>query len=322
MKSKVFITGATGLLGREVVQAFQFAGYEVVGTGLSRINPPSTIKLDILDHGEIRRVLNEVKPSVVVHCAANRFPDSCQAHPSAAIALNVESSRKLAIEASKHSIFLIYISTDYVFSGKPGEAPYASDAATDPPNVYGQTKRDGEVAVLEALEGSDMPGVVLRVPLLYGHAEKDDPSKSAVHPIVEAIWKAQSIKEGDPKIKMDHYGERYPTATEDVGRVCVDIVKLYTKDTTRNLPKILQFSSEDKYTKYEMCKLIAEEILGLPIDSIEAYDPTRDEKEQKSATVRPYDTHLDTSGLKNLGIDVSTINFLAWWRRELRSFRH
>jgi S-adenosylmethionine synthetase len=182
--------------------------------------------------------------------------------------------------------------------------------------VYGETKLEGEQAVLEAMgdTGSNaVLGVILRIPLLYGHCEKDDPSKSAVHPMVEAIYKAQTIKEGEPKIKMDDYGLRYPTGTEDVGRVCVDIAKLYTSQPESELPKILQFSSEDKFTKYEMCALFASEILGLPIDNIEAWDPTKDDEAQESGTVRPYNTHLDTSALKDLGIDVSTMDFLAWW---------
>ena len=252
--------------------------------------------------------------------AANRFPDKVEADKELARAVNVAPSRFIAAEAAKRNIFLIYISTDYVFSGKPGEAPYTITSTAAPPNAYGQTKYDGEVAVLEetAKSESSLPvtAVVLRVPLLYGHCEKDDPSKSAVHPMVDAIWKAQDIKPGQDKIKVDDYGLRYPTATEDVGRVCHDIAKLYTAPEShgkKGLPRILHFSSEDQYTKYGICKLFAEEILALPIDNIEPHDPTKDPAEAQSTTVRPYNTHLDTSALKELGISVATQNFLAWW---------
>jgi dTDP-4-dehydrorhamnose reductase len=251
--------------------------------------------------------------------AANRFPDKVEADKELANAVNVAPTRFIAAEAAKRSIFLIYISTDYVFSGKPGEAPYTTTAAAAPPNAYGQTKYEGEVAVLEETSkgssSSRLPvsAVVLRVPLLYGHCEKDDPSKSAVHPLVDAIWKAQDVKPGEPKIKIDDYALRYPTATKDVGRVCLDIAKLYTQHGRADLPRILHFSSEDQYTKYGMCKLFAEEILALPIDNIEPWDPTKDDGEAKSTTVRPYNTHLDTSALKALGIDVSTQDFLAFW---------
>jgi S-adenosylmethionine synthetase len=240
-----------------------------------------------------------------------------EANKALAEAVNVAPSRFIASEAANRSIFLIYISTDYVFSGKPGEAPYNIQATTAPPNAYGQTKYDGEVAVLEETSKSDsklpVPAVVLRVPLLYGHCEKDDPSKSAVHPLVDAIWKAQNVKVGEPKVKVDDYALRYPTATEDVGRVCLDIAKLYTEQGKPNLPRILHFSSEDQYTKYGICKLFAEEILALPIENLEPHDPTKDEEESKSTTVRPYNTHLDTTALKELGINIATLDFLAWW---------
>ena len=63
---------------------------------------------------------------------------------------------------------MIYISTDYVFPGKPGEAPYDVDAEPSPPNLYGQTKLDGEKAMLEEMKkaGKEGWGVVMRVPVL------------------------------------------------------------------------------------------------------------------------------------------------------------
>jgi S-adenosylmethionine synthetase len=106
-----------------------------IGTGLNRITSPDVIKLDMLDQKEIERVLDEVNPLVVVHCAANRFPDSCTANPEAAWKLNVHSSRALAEATIARGIFLICISTDYVFSGRPGEAPYKAGSRPSPPNV-------------------------------------------------------------------------------------------------------------------------------------------------------------------------------------------
>lgn len=114
---------------------FLLDGWKSIGTVLTRIIAPDVIRLDILDRAEIEKTLDDIKPSVVVHCAANRFPDSCTANPEAARALNVESSRALAETTTARGIFLIYISTDYVFPGRPGEAPYKADATPSPPNV-------------------------------------------------------------------------------------------------------------------------------------------------------------------------------------------
>ena len=110
---------------------------------------------------------------------------------------------------------MIYISTDYVFSGRPGEAPYEADATPAPTNLYGQTKLDGERAVLGEF-GDSGRGVVLRVPILYGSAERTD--ESAVNVLMEAVRKAAQGDGG--RVKMDHWALRYPTNTEDVGRVC------------------------------------------------------------------------------------------------------
>lgn len=149
--------------------------------------------------------------------AANRFPDKVDGDPEGTRALNVEASRRLARLCAARSILLIYISTDYVFSGQPGEAPYEADAAPAPTNLYGQTKLDGERAVLGEFEaaGREGLGVVIRVPILYGSAERTD--ESAVNVLMEAVRKAQG-EEG--RVKMDHWALRFPTNTEDVGRVC------------------------------------------------------------------------------------------------------
>jgi hypothetical protein len=85
-----------------------------------------------------------------------------------------------------------------------------------------------------------------------------------------------------------------------------------------SLPRVLQFSSEDKYTKYEMCQLFGE-IMGAPIDRIV---PNTEGNDPNASVQRPYDCHLSTKALQGLGIDVSTQDFVGWWRRECRAFRH
>lgn len=176
--------------------------------------------------------------------------------------------------------------------------------------------------------------MVLRVPVLYGKAEM--PSESAVNVLMDAVWKAQT--EG-ATIKMDHWAIRYPTNTEDVGRVCrgqlecfelprsihcrlliefPDVAVKYLDASDRqSLPDTLQFSSEDKMTKYEICEKFGE-IMGLSIQGIEANTEGND---PNASVQRPYDCHLSTKGLQDLGIDISTCDFEGWWRREVRAFR-
>ncbi|KAI1284753.1 hypothetical protein F5Y07DRAFT_13589 [Xylaria sp. FL0933] len=309
------VTGATGLLGRQVVKAFERGNWNVKGTGHSRADGTIILKVDLAQPKEVEATLDSVKPNVVVHCAANRFPDKCDKDPEGTRALNVTATESLASLCAARDILLIYISTDYVFPGKPGDAPYAADASPQPTNLYGQTKLDGERAVLKVFKEANKAGlgIVLRVPVLYGDAEV--PAESAVNVLMDTVWKAQ---EGDAKIKMDHWALRYPTNTEDVGRVCHDIAIKYLSAEDRSpLPQILQFSSEDKYTKYEICQIFGE-IMGLPITAIE---PNTEGNDPNAAVQRPYDCHLSTEALKQIGIDVSTQDFIGWWRWHVRAFR-
>ena len=237
--------------------------------------------------------------------AANRSPDLCDKNPEQARKLNVDATRALAEECQTRGAFLVYISTDYVFPGREGDAPYEADAKTEPPNLYGELKRDGEVAVLEATRESGL-GVVLRVPVLYGSAKEN--SESAVNCLVDAVMKSQDANAG---VKMDDWALRYPTNTEDVARVCRDIVIKYLREKAhlKEMPKILQFSSEDRMTKYEICEKLAQ-VLSVPLPGMirnkEGNDPN-------ASVQRPYDTHLSTKVLKDLGIDVRAMDFVAWW---------
>lgn len=186
----------------------------------------------------------------------------------------------------------------------------------------------------------------MRVPLLYGEAEK--PEESAVNVLMNAVWKVQ---QNEVTVNMDHWALRYPTNTEDVGRVCqgmspndflecyatcqhyfsfsnkicsngdryvADIAAKYLSTSDKaSLPTTLQFSSEDKYTKYEICQLFAE-IMGL---SLENMKPNTDGNDPNSTAQRPYDCHLSTKALKEIGIPVHTQDFKGWWRRECRATR-
>ena len=125
---------------------------------------------------------------------------------------------------------------------------------------------------------------------------------------METVWKVQ---EKGAAIKMDHWAQRYPTNTEDVARVCYDVATQYLdkRKEERSLPRVLQFSSEERYTKYEICQLFAE-ILGLPLDGMVADTSGPD---IQASVQRPFDTHLSTKVLRGLGINVHTQGFKAWW---------
>lgn len=82
-------------------------------------------------------------------------------------------------------------------------------------------------------------------------------------------------------------------------------------------PRILQFSSEDRYTKYEICELFAQ-IMGLPLEGMEGNAQGND---PHASVQRPYDCHLSTKALDDLGIDIATQDFVGWWRLKMRAYR-
>ncbi|KAI7974760.1 hypothetical protein EIK77_003908 [Talaromyces pinophilus] len=166
-------------------------------------------------------------------------------------------------------------------------------------------KRDGEEAVLEATRESGT-GVVLRVPVLYGPTEYN--GESAVNIILDAIEKS---KDANANLKMDDWARRFPTNTQDVGRVCNDIAVRYIKDkhNLKSLPKILHFSAEEDMTKYEIAQRLAA-ILGVEIPGMVA---NKEGNDPNAAVQRPYNTHLSTKVLKEVGINVQAMTFDDWW---------
>lgn len=159
--------------------------------------------------------------------------------------------------------------------------------------------------MLEETEAANL-GLVLRVPVLYGTAE--EPKESAINVLMDSVWKAQ---DEDAKITMDDWAQRYPTNTEDVGRVCFDLGTRYLAagDTRSNMPRVLHFSSEDKFTKFEICRLFAD-IMDLPLEGMQA---DKDGGGPNASIRRPYDTHLSSQALRDLGINTQTQDFNAWW---------
>ncbi|KAL9060894.1 MAG: hypothetical protein Q9162_000338 [Coniocarpon cinnabarinum] len=303
MASKIaLITGATGLLGREVFTAFEKAGWTVTGTGFSRASG-DILKVDLTSEDEINAALQRVK---------------VDSNPDGSRALNVTATEAFTKACSARNIFLLYISTDYVFSGKEGQAPYPATAETGPTNLYGELKLAGEEVVVNETAHS-RNGAILRVPVLYGPVSDQLGNKeSAVNVLMDQLWMAQ---EKGKIVKMDDWSIRYPTLTSDVGRVCKDVCLKYISTEKQEerlaMPQKLQFTAEERFTKYEICQVFAE-ILGLPLAGLMAHKQGND---PNAAVQRPYDCHLSTGELQSLGIDVSCQDFRTWWRWRLGAFK-
>ena len=161
---KVLVTGVAGQLGHDVMNELAKRGYEGIGSdikdtysgipdGTAVVTMPY-VPMDITDKASVEKVLKEVNPDVVVHCAAWTAVDLAEDEDKKETVqkVNADGTRNIALVCKELGCKMVYISTDYVFDGQ-GTQPWEPDCKDYKPlNVYGETKLAGELAVSENLE--------------------------------------------------------------------------------------------------------------------------------------------------------------------------
>ncbi|MDO8299435.1 dTDP-4-dehydrorhamnose reductase [Lacisediminimonas sp.] len=151
---KILITGATGQVGHELQRTLQAMG-EVIAVDRSR--------MDLSNLQQVRHVIRTVRPGLIVNAAAYTAVDQAQSEPALAMQLNAHAPAAMAEEAKRLDAVLIHFSTDYVFDGsKAGH--YEEDDPTSPVNVYGESKRQGELAIA----ATGIPALIFRTQWVYG----------------------------------------------------------------------------------------------------------------------------------------------------------
>ena len=143
---KALVTGVKGQLGYDVVNELQQRGHEAVGVDIE--------EMDITDAECVNRVITEAAPDVVIHCAAWTAVDAAEDAENIpkVRAVNAAGTQHIADACKQLGCRMIYISTDYVFSGQ-GTEPWTPDCKDFAPlNIYGQTKLEGELAVANTLD--------------------------------------------------------------------------------------------------------------------------------------------------------------------------
>jgi dTDP-4-dehydrorhamnose reductase len=137
---KAMIFGASGLLGKALTN--EWARDEVVGLGSRDV--------DIRDADKVREVVEKVCPEWIVLAAAYTNVDDCESHPDLAFAVNRDGALNVAQAAKRAGAKLLFLSSDYVFDGKK-TSPYETADVRNPQSVYGRSKAEAEVRLLEVL---------------------------------------------------------------------------------------------------------------------------------------------------------------------------
>ncbi|BAX59886.1 dTDP-4-dehydrorhamnose reductase [Burkholderia stabilis] len=150
----ILLTGINGQVGFELERSLQ---------GLGKIVALDRSRLDLARLDQVREVVREIRPDLIVNPAAYTAVDQAQTDVALATRLNAEAPAVMAEEAKRIGAALIHYSTDYVFAGTK-DSPYIESDPVDPQNVYGQTKLAGE----QAIEASGCAHLIFRTSWVYG----------------------------------------------------------------------------------------------------------------------------------------------------------
>jgi dTDP-4-dehydrorhamnose reductase len=164
----ILVTGASGMLGKDIVDTFRAAGHEVMETDRQ--------ELDIANAEQVSIYVAEKKPEVVINCAAYNFVDKVEedAFYPIAYAVNATGPQNLAMAAKEQGARFIHFSTDYVFAGDKPEG-YVETDPTGPISKYGETKLAGETLVQEV--GGDV--LICRLSKIFGAPGLGEGSKES-----------------------------------------------------------------------------------------------------------------------------------------------
>lgn len=218
---KIFVTGVNGQLGHDVMNELASRGHEGVGSDLAplysgiadgtAVTRMPYVSLDITDASAVKRVLEDVHPDAVVHCAAWTAVDMAEDDENVAKvrAVNAGGTQHIADICKELDCKMLYLSTDYVFDGQ-GTEPWQPDCKEYKPlNVYGQTKLEGELAVSGTLDKY----FIVRIAWVFGKNGKN---------FVKTMLNVGKTHD-TVRVVNDQIGT--PTYTFDLARLLVDMIE-------------------------------------------------------------------------------------------------
>ncbi|MBO5355491.1 MAG: dTDP-4-dehydrorhamnose reductase [Clostridia bacterium] len=218
---KVLVTGVGGQLGHDVINELHKRGHSAVGSDIapvyqgaqdgSAVTALPYVALDITDAAAVKRVIGEVHPDAVIHCAAWTAVDLAEDEENreTVYAINVRGTRNIAEVCKTLDCRMLYLSTDYVFDGQ-GQTPWHPDCKDYAPlSVYGKSKLEGELAVSELLTKY----FIVRIAWVFGLN-----GKNFVKTMLNVGKKFDTVR-----VVCDQIGT--PTYTVDLSRLLVDMVE-------------------------------------------------------------------------------------------------
>ena len=241
---KILLTGSNGLLGQKLVALLhQAPGVELIATarGANRLAasyPALTfVPLDVTDAAQVGQVMEQHRPTHVIHTAAMTQVDECELNQAACWTQNVTAVEHLAAACAQLDVHLTHLSTDFIFNGT--EALLSEEAQPDPISHYGASKLAAEQAVQRT---AGLRWAIARTVLVYGTTLAGGRSNVV-------LWMYNSLR-NQQKIKVVADQWRTPTLAEDLAQGCW----LIAQQSARG---IFHLSGRELLTPYEIARQVA-----------------------------------------------------------------
>lgn len=279
---KILLIGATGQLGHDILR--NNAGHEIAAPGRDQ--------LDLQSPGQLEDAVRQIKPDVVINCAAFHNVPLCEEQPEKAFLINCLAVGRLAASCRQIDAQFVTFSTDYVFGGEK-RTPYVEQDLPHPLQIYGITRVAGEYAAFAAAPESTF---VVRTCGLYGRSVSRSKSGNFVDNRVSDAKNKTMLEISNDQVVC-------PTSTEDLSKAILQLV-----DHPGRTPGIYHLVNEGECTWFELTKAIYE-ILG-----IEADVRPVDRKGLSGAMRRPLYSVLANTRARDLGI------LMPSWRHALERY--
>ena len=197
---KVLVTGVKGQLGYDVVRELQSRGHEAIGVDIE--------EMDITYETAVSRVMEETAPEAVIHCSAFTAVDRAEEEQELCYKVNVQGTENIAKMCQKLGCKMLYLSTDYIFSGE-GQRPWEPEDTPSPLNSYGQSKYQGEVALRQYVDKY----FIVRISWVFGINGNN---------FIKTMLRLGK-ENGAVKVVDDQIGS--PTYTFDLAKLLVDMIE-------------------------------------------------------------------------------------------------
>jgi dTDP-4-dehydrorhamnose reductase len=271
---RVTIFGASGLLGKALMR--EWSGDAVTGL--------NSRDADIRDAKRVQQVVREVRPEWIVLAAAYTDVDGCEGNPDLAFAVNRDGALNVAIAAKVVGARLVFLSSDYVFDGKK-TTPYESGDTRNPGSVYGRTKAEAEIGLLELLPEC----CIVRTSWLFGSGGKCFP---------DTILKLAASR---PALDVVNDQRGCPTYAVDLARALAQLCR-------KNASGIVHVTDAGECSWFEFAQEIVRSAgLATTVRPVSSQQMAR-------PAPRPAYSVLSATRLQSLGIEMPS------WRDALRRY--